>query len=197
MTGQLVRQSCVVFLLIGRLWEAVITLRGAGIAFLGVLIIGSLGCGPEPKAIMPKSSEAVDVKLPEQKPKRVSAPPQNVKAEAVGGVRREPGPAGIGGTMLSTTVQDVRISWDAVEGADSYTIYWSKAPGVSKKAGTPMVNVVSPYLHTGLEEGQKYYYVVTASGPSGESPESQEVSAQPKSGELRFRLDGGVPVPRF
>jgi len=197
MTGQLVRRSCVVFLLIGRLWDAAMTLRGAGIAFLGVLIIGSLGCGPEPKAITPKSSEAVDVKLPEQKPKRVSAPPQNVKAEVVGGVRREPGPAGIGGTVLTTTVQDVRISWDAVEGAVSYTIYWSKAPGTSRKAGTPIVNVVSPYLHTGLDEGQKYYYVVTASGPSGESPESQEVSAQPKTGELRFRLDGGVPVPTF
>jgi hypothetical protein len=35
---------------------------------------------------------------------------------------------------------------------------------------------MNPYTIKGLERGKKYYMVVTAVGPSGESKESEELS---------------------
>jgi lysophospholipase L1-like esterase/ferritin-like protein len=64
-----------------------------------------------------------------------------------------------------------------VSGATAYHIYWSKTAGVSKKTGTMIPNVSSPYTHTGLTNGATYYYVVTAIIQGEESADSSEVSA--------------------
>jgi len=72
----------------------------------------------------------------------------------------------------------VTLSWDAVEGATSYNIYWKIANGAEQS-----INVTAPpYTHTGLSNGTTYAYHVTAINASGvESASSQEVSATPQS----------------
>ena len=57
---------------------------------------------------------------------------------------------------------EVTISWNAVQGAASYNIYWSESAGVTPTNGTLISNAVSPHTHTGLSFGTTYYYVVAA-----------------------------------
>ncbi|MFH1080941.1 MAG: GDSL-type esterase/lipase family protein [Pseudomonadota bacterium] len=73
----------------------------------------------------------------------------------------------------------VRLSWGDASGATSYNIYWSNTAGVTKKSGTKISAVSSPYYHGGLNNGTAYYYVITAANQYGESSESVEVSAIP------------------
>jgi hypothetical protein len=70
----------------------------------------------------------------------------------------------------------VTLSWDFVYYAVFYNIYYGNAPGVTKNNGKKIANVNSPHTITGLERGKIYYFVVTASGTSGESKESEEIS---------------------
>lgn len=69
------------------------------------------------------------------------------------------------------------ISWTAVSGATSYNLYWSTSAGVTRSNGTKVTGANSPYFHTGLMNGMRYYYVVTAVSAGGESAESAEVGA--------------------
>lgn len=75
--------------------------------------------------------------------------------------------------------KQVTISWNAVNEATAYNIYWSNTSGVNKTNGTKIAGVTSPYIHTALTNGTTYYYVVTAVNNSGESAESTEVSVTP------------------
>ena len=83
------------------------------------------------------------------------------------------------GVTASAGNGQVSISWSAVSGATSYNIYWSKTSGVTKTNGTKITGATSPYSHTGLENGTTYFYIVTAVNSTGESVESEEVSANP------------------
>jgi hypothetical protein len=74
------------------------------------------------------------------------------------------------------------ISWDPSEGATSYNLYWDTETGVTKETGTKIEEVTSPHVHSGRDNGQPYYYVVTAENEEGESDESDEVSATPEEG---------------
>jgi hypothetical protein len=71
---------------------------------------------------------------------------------------------------------DVTLTWDEIPNANSYNIYWSDKPGVTKKNGTKISNVKNPHKIVGLKKGKKYYFVVTAVNASGESEESKELS---------------------
>jgi fibronectin type 3 domain-containing protein len=51
---------------------------------------------------------------------------------------------------------------------------------VGKSAGTQIVGVTSPYVHTGRTNGTPYFYVVTAVNAGGESVESAQVGATPQ-----------------
>ena len=73
----------------------------------------------------------------------------------------------------------VNISWDPVEKAATYNIYWSNEPDVQTKGSTKIKDAISPYSHGGLSNGSPYYYVVTAVNVSGESNLSNEVYAIP------------------
>jgi len=76
----------------------------------------------------------------------------------------------------------VTLAWSPVSGADSYNVYWSKAAGVVPgAAGVTKIDKVSAtnYAHTGLTNGDKYYYIVTAVNTGGESVASPEASATP------------------
>jgi hypothetical protein len=78
--------------------------------------------------------------------------------------------------------EQIAVSWKAVSAADSYNIYWSTSPGVTKANGKKIKDITaSPYKHTKLTNGTTYYYIVTAVKGSQESAPSAEVSAKPSA----------------
>jgi lysophospholipase L1-like esterase len=68
------------------------------------------------------------------------------------------------------------ISWDDVDKAQTYNIYWSTSPDISSKSGTKLAGVKSPYPHAGLAQGITYYYVITTVNGYGESADSDRAS---------------------
>jgi lysophospholipase L1-like esterase len=81
-------------------------------------------------------------------------------------------------TLVTATAGDrqATISWNNVDNAISYNIYWSTLADVSSSSGTKIENVTSPYIHTNTQQGLSYYYVVTAVNGYGESADSNIVS---------------------
>lgn len=75
--------------------------------------------------------------------------------------------------------EQVRLSWDNVDGAMEYNVYWSTKSGGVKTTGTKVAKATNPYYHGNLTNDTIYYYVVTATNQYGESIESFEVSAIP------------------
>ena len=73
----------------------------------------------------------------------------------------------------------LRLFWDSVPNAASYTIYWSLTTGVTTSNGTPITgidNVV--YHHTGLLQNTAYHYIVLAVDDLGnQGPPSIEFGA--------------------
>ncbi len=91
-----------------------------------------------------------------------------------------PIPAAPTGVSAGAGDGQVTISWTAVPRADSYDVYWSTSPGVSKATGTKVTGATSGGAVTGLANGTPYYFVVTAVNLGGEGPESSPaVSATP------------------
>ena len=91
-------------------------------------------------------------------------------------------------TGLSATSQDgaIGLSWDAVGEADTYRVYRSTSSGVDA-SGSPLDSGISSadYTDETVENGAKYYYVVTAvaeeGGETAESDPSNEVEKTPFS----------------
>jgi len=74
----------------------------------------------------------------------------------------------------------VLLSWPAAANAAAYNVYYSTTAGVSKSNGTKIASVASTsYILSGLTNGATYYIVVTSLNSSGESPESNQISATP------------------
>jgi hypothetical protein len=84
----------------------------------------------------------------------------------------------------------VVVTWNPVDKATSYNIYWSHAAGINIGSSVKINDVSSPYIHRGLENGALYYYVVTAYNEYGESGISREASAIPRTdpGNTRLRV---------
>lgn len=74
--------------------------------------------------------------------------------------------------------QKISLSWDPVEGAISYNIYFSDTPNIDPSTSIKIPSVYSPYTHNNLD-GAKVYYIVTAVSASGESLPSVDASATP------------------
>ena len=73
----------------------------------------------------------------------------------------------------------IGLEWNAIQGADSYNVYWSATPGVTKENGQ-RVSVPAPnWVHRGLTNGGAYHYVVTAVSGGSEGTASSEASATP------------------
>jgi hypothetical protein len=86
-----------------------------------------------------------------------------------------------GAPSLTTVIpgnQQTLLSWNPVAGATSYNLYWSNS-SVSAATGTKIVNVTSPYQHSGLTNGSTYYYVLRTVSAAGESSPSSVISATP------------------
>jgi len=79
---------------------------------------------------------------------------------------------------------EVVLSWDASPGASSYNIYYSTSSGAGT-AGTKDsgINDTSRTL-SGLTNWSKYYFVVTAVGPGGESAISNQLACMPERQEI-------------
>lgn len=90
--------------------------------------------------------------------------------------------------MASAGDRRVVVTWDAIEEATSYNVYWSTV----QRAGTAgyLVNVTSTsFDHIPIANARPYYYVVTAVSDLGESEPTEEVTATPEDiplGSLSF-----------
>jgi hypothetical protein len=86
-----------------------------------------------------------------------------------------------GASTLSAQAGDgqVSLSWTAVGGAQSYTLYRGTAPN----GETQLTSGVSgaSYLDRAVTNGTTYYYKVTAVNVNGEGPPSNEVNATPNA----------------
>ena len=81
----------------------------------------------------------------------------------------------------------VDLSWIPVTGATSYNVYWSTSSEVGLGDNKIIIdsdnasNETIEYTHTELNNGQKYYYVITAENSFGESDPSEPVSTEPSA----------------
>lgn len=90
--------------------------------------------------------------------------------------------------------ESVTVSWTPVQGAESYNIYCSRTPAVSKATGTKIDGLVgASHRVRPLFNKAPYFFVVTAVNAAGESGESQEVMAVPLAKSPKPAL---VRVPR-
>jgi hypothetical protein len=71
----------------------------------------------------------------------------------------------------------VTLTWDPVDGAESYNLYWSLDPDLS--ASYVVQDVSSPYTLGGLTDGELKYFEVTAVSAHGESKASDIIWAHP------------------
>jgi cytochrome c553 len=80
------------------------------------------------------------------------------------------------GVIATGGINKVTLAWKPVPGADSYNIYWSRNPRVTKATGIKITGAKSPYQHVGLFVSSTYFYVVTAVSSAGESVVSNQTS---------------------
>ena len=85
---------------------------------------------------------------------------------------------------LQTSVQpgQVTLSWNPLSDASGYVIYWSIDAEIDPNTSARLAGIdVQPgYQHTGLVNGEVYYYQIAAVNPGGESTLSQAVIAKPQ-----------------
>ncbi|MBI5177677.1 MAG: fibronectin type III domain-containing protein [Nitrospinae bacterium] len=80
-------------------------------------------------------------------------------------------------TCPNTTIN--LITWTSVSGL-TYDIYWSTTQAnATMTAGTKIASPTSPYSHTGLTAGTKYYYIIVATDSQGQKTASAQLSATP------------------
>ena len=86
-------------------------------------------------------------------------------------------------TSLTASVGhgQVQLNWIGTPGATAYGVYEGTSTGGEAASAVQMVSGSTGALITGLGNGVHYYFVVKASGPTGISPASNEVSATPQA----------------
>jgi len=89
-----------------------------------------------------------------------------------------PPPAAPLGVTATAGDKQVVLAWAAVSGTTSYHVKRSTSSGMERQIAAPTTN---GFTDTGLTNGTKYFYVVTAVSSSGESGNSSEADATPQA----------------
>jgi glycosyl hydrolase family 44/fibronectin type III domain protein len=89
-----------------------------------------------------------------------------------------PAPAAPTGLAATAGNAQVSLSWNPSSGATSYHVKRSTTSGGESQISAPTSN---SFTDTGLTNGTKYFYVVSAVNSGGESTNSSEVSATPSA----------------
>lgn len=97
--------------------------------------------------------------------------------------------------------RQVALRWDRIAGATAYNLYFAESPGVTRAnyaalpGGRRIAGISSESeIATGLVNGQRYYFVVTAVEGTDEGGESAEVSATPQQ---PWQAVGGFTASAF
>jgi hypothetical protein len=149
------------------------TMKQGWKVIIGILIMAIAGCGGGGGDTGGGASPVV-----------VDPPTGNITPP--GTAQKNPPPAPTNVVALPSTGQ-VKISWNNVTGATSYTLYMASSSGVTKTTyttlpdGTKRSAITNPHTQTGLTNGRTYFFVITAVNADGESSESTEVSALPNT----------------
>jgi unsaturated chondroitin disaccharide hydrolase len=81
-------------------------------------------------------------------------------------------------SAIATSSNEVNLSWDAEPGAIRYSVKRSSTSGGPYTIlAPPPVLTTNSYTDGAVVQGSNYYYVVSASGVAGESPNSPEATA--------------------
>jgi len=72
------------------------------------------------------------------------------------------------------------VTWNGVDSADSYNLYWAEGSVVTKAAGTRVKEAACPCEVLELQSGMQYAFIVTAVNEHGESEPSAVVTATPQ-----------------
>lgn len=87
----------------------------------------------------------------------------------------------------------VTLTWTSVSAATSYNIYMDAQTGVSKSSyGDKFSSDATSFTTASLQNGAKYYFVITAVNATGESGESTEISATPTLNNPSFVTISGT-----
>jgi len=89
-----------------------------------------------------------------------------------------------GASTLSAQAGDgqVSLSWTAVGGAQSYTLYRGTASNGETQLTAGLGG--TSYVDTAVTNGTTYYYKITAVNVNGEGPSSNEVNATPQTAQV-------------
>jgi len=74
----------------------------------------------------------------------------------------------------------VTLTWQAVDGADGYHIYYGTNPNVVSSTNAELTATSTTIVITGLTNGSAYYFAITAENVEGEGFASSEISATPE-----------------
>lgn len=91
-------------------------------------------------------------------------------------------------TATAASASQINLSWTAVSGATSYTVYRSSDNVTYSSISSPSTN---SYNNTGLSASTLYYYKVTATNGSGEGASSDAASATTQSASSGGGSGGG------
>ena len=97
----------------------------------------------------------------------------------------------------------ITLNWDTVLGATSYNVYYANQAGVTKAdyaslvGGTRLTGLTTPSLTIGVNANVPYYFVVTTVDPTGEGPESRQVSAININGPTWTSVGGLTSIAMF
>lgn len=85
---------------------------------------------------------------------------------------------GMSSLVATAGINNIVLTWDSIDGADSYNIYWSTSSGVTQETGQLLLNVTSGYIFE-TEHYVPHYFVATAIAGGDETDDSNEASAIP------------------
>lgn len=145
------------------------------VVILWIITVSVSSCrkreGSEQKSESPQTAEKLVVE-------NHANPPSNLRARNVSGRKT----INLGnGSSLSRYVSYVEVTWDPVADADSYTLYWSKSPNITKETANVITDVKSPYEHDVQIYKGELYYRISAIVKGEETQLSDEVSVSAPS----------------